>query len=59
MNGKDRGEKVISKQRIEYKYNMFNPPSFPDFPYYELRECLINAWQPFREWWEMVGGGIS
>lgn len=54
---KDRGEKVISKQGFEYEYNMFNPPDFPEFPYYELRECCINAWQPFIEWWEMVGGG--
>ena len=54
---KDRGEKVILKQGFEYKYNMFNPPDFSDFPYYELRECCINSWKPFIEWWEMVGGG--
>jgi hypothetical protein len=54
---KDRGEKVISRQRFDYKYNMFNPPNFSDLPYSELRGCCKNAWQPFIEWWEMIGGG--
>lgn len=54
---KDRGEKVISRQRFDYKYNMFNPPNFSDLPYSELRECCKNAWQLFIEWWEMIGGG--
>lgn len=54
---KGRGEKVISKQRFDHGDNMFNPPDFSDFPYYELRECCKNAWRPFIEWWEMVGGG--
>ncbi|AGX41465.1 hypothetical protein [Clostridium saccharobutylicum] len=54
---KDRGEKVILKQKFDYKYNMFNLPNFSDFQYYELRECCKNAWKPFIEWWEMIGGG--
>ncbi|WP_242986235.1 MULTISPECIES: hypothetical protein [Clostridium] len=54
---KGRGEKVISKQRFDHWDNMFNPPDFSDFPYYELKECCKNAWRPFIEWWEMVGGG--
>ncbi|WP_061997088.1 hypothetical protein [Clostridium sp. ATCC 25772] len=53
----DRGEKVILKQEFDLDNNRFNPPNFSKFPYCELREYCKNSWQPFIEWWEMVGGG--
>lgn len=52
-----RGKKVILKQEFDLESNMFNPPNFSEFPYYELREYCESSWQPFIEWWEMVGGG--
>ena len=54
---KGRGEKVISKQRFDLKNDMFNPPDFSNFSFFELKECCKKTWKPFMEWWYMVGGG--
>lgn len=54
---KDRGEKIIQEQNVHLNNFMFSPPNFDKFPYDELRRFCKNAWQPFIEWWEMVGGG--
>ncbi len=48
---RDRGEKVISKQRFDLKNDMFNPPNFSDFSFLHLKDCCENAWKPFIEWW--------
>ena len=53
----DRGKKVILKQEFDFMNDMFNPPDFSEFPYCELREYCKNAWIPFIEWWQMIGGG--
>lgn len=53
----NRGEKVILRKDFDLTNNLFNPPDFTEFPYRELRECCINAWEPFHEWWFMAGGG--
>lgn len=53
---KARWNKVILKQEFELESNIFAPPNFPEFPYEELKEYCKNAWKPFIEWWEMVGG---
>ena len=53
----DKGEKIVSKQSFNFKSNMFNPPNFSDFPFYELKDYCKKSWRYFIEWWEMVGGG--
>lgn len=54
---RDRGRQVILKQELYVTGNLFDPPDFSDFPYCELREYCQTSWQPFIEWWHMIGGG--
>ena len=53
----ERGEKVKLKQEFNLNSNTFDPPNFAEFPFFELREYCKKSWQPFIEWWQMVGGG--
>ncbi|ALP90538.1 hypothetical protein AB2T96_20725 [Clostridium butyricum] len=53
----DKGKKILLKESFNFKSNMFNPPNFSDFPFYELKDYCKKSWQYFIEWWQMVGGG--